>query len=99
LREQRLGKLLGADDHFPDLVDDSFEEVEVALLGGDHALPIPLIDVGGVVVIEEVVLADSAHIGADTFPDFAIELLQRNSLPLGRGLNNLRVDGMLVAVV
>ena len=37
----------------------------MALPNCDGALPIPLIDVGGMVVIEEIVLAYRAHIGAD----------------------------------
>ena len=65
LREQCLGKLLGADDHLPDLADDVLEEVEVALIGGHDPLPVPLIDVGGMVVVEEIVLAHGAHVGAD----------------------------------
>ena len=99
LREQLLGELLGADQHFPDLAHDGFQKFEVALLGGDDALPVPLVDVGGVVVVEEVVFADGAHVGADAFAGPAVELLEGDPLPLGGGLHDLGIDGMLVAVV
>jgi hypothetical protein len=94
-----LRKSFGADDHFPDLADNRLQEVEVALLGGDDALPVPLIDIGGMVVIEEIVFADGAHVGADAFADSAIELLEGDAFPLGRRLHDLRVDGMQVAIV
>ena len=32
-------------------------------------------------------------------PDLAVELLERDAFPLGRGLHDLRVDGMQVAIV
>ena len=99
MRKQGLRKLFRSDDHFPDFADNRLQELEVALLGGDDALPVPLIDVGGMVVIEEIVLAHGAHVGADTLTNFAIELLERDAFPLGRGLHHLRVDGMQVAII
>ena len=99
LREQGLRKLFRSDDHFPDPADNQFEKFEIALLSGDDALPVPLIDVGGMVVIQEIVLAHGAHVGADALANFAIELLERDAFPLGRGLHHLRVDGMQVAIV
>src|ERR1017187_6686968 len=67
LGEQFLDVLFGAGEDLPDAIDDQLEEVEVALVGSDGALPIPLIDVGAVVVVEEIILADGAHIGAEAF--------------------------------
>ena len=84
---------------FQILLHNSFEKLKVALLGGDDALPVPLVNVGAVIVIEEVVLADGAHVGADAFAELAVELLQGDPFPLGGGLDDLRIDGMLVAVV
>ena len=63
------------------------------------ALPIPLVDVGGVIVIQKIVFAHGAHVGADTFAGLAVELLQGDPFPLRRRLYDLRVDGMHVAVV
>ena len=57
LREEFLRVALGADHHLPDLGDDRLQEIKVALFGRDHALPVPLIDIGAVVVVEEVVFA------------------------------------------
>ena len=50
-------------------------------------------------MVEEVVLADGAHVGAEAFAGLHVELLQRHPLPLGRRLHHLRVDGVLVAIV
>ena len=97
--EHFLREFLGADEDFPDLTDDGLQKFQIALLGGDDPLPVPLIDVGGMVVIEEVIFADGAHVGADAFAGAAIELLEGDALPLGGGLHDLGVDGMLVAVV
>ena len=51
------------------------------------------------VVIQEIVLADGAHVGADALANSAIELLESDPLPLGCGLHHLRVDGMQVAII
>ena len=99
LREQVLRKLLRADDHFPDFADNRLQEVEPALLSSNDALPVPLIDIGRMVVIEEIIFTDGAHIGADAFADSAIELLEGDAFPLGRRLHDLRVHRMQVAIV
>src|ERR1039458_9676098 len=99
LGKQFLDVLFGAGEDLPDAIDDQFEEVEVALVGSDGALPIPLIDVGAVVVVEEIILADGAHIGAEAFALLHAEALEGDAFPLGGGLNHLGVDGVHVAVV
>ena len=43
-------------------------------------------------MIEEVVFADSAHVGAEAFAGAAVELLEGDALPLGGGLNNLGLN-------
>ena len=48
-------------------------------------------------MVEEVVLAHGAHVGADTLPDLALELPQGHPLPLGRRLHDLGVDALLEA--
>ena len=50
-------------------------------------------------MVEEIILADGAHVGADAFTGAALELLEGHPLPLGGGLHDLGVDGMFVAVV
>src|ERR1039458_9076228 len=99
LGEQFLDVLFGAGENLPDTIDDQLEEVEVALVGSDGSLPIPLIDVGAVVVVEEIVLADGAHIGAEAFALLHAEALEGDAFPLGGGLNHLGVEGVHVAVV
>lgn len=51
------------------------------------------------IVIDEVVFPDGAHVGADAFAGAAIELLEGDALPLGGSLNDLGVNGILVPVV
>jgi hypothetical protein len=60
-------------------------------------LPVPLVDVGGVVVVEEVVLADRLHVGVDALARLATELAERDALPLRRRLHDLRVEPLLQA--
>jgi len=87
----------GALYDFPEFTDDFSQEVEVTLLGGDGKLPVPLVDVGGVVVVEEVVLADCAHICQQTFADIHTELFQGHSFPFCGGLDELGADGFVEA--
>lgn len=75
-REHLLRKLLGADQNLPDLADDRLQKLQVALLGSDRALPVPLIDVGGVVVVKEIILSDGPHVGADSLTGATFELLK-----------------------
>ena len=67
--------------------------------GGDDLLPVPLVHVDAVVVVEEVVLADGPHVGAQALAEAHAELVQGDALPLGRRLHDLRVEGMAVVVV
>jgi len=66
--------VFGAFENFPDFFDDLPEEFEVALVFGYGKLPVPLVNVGTVVVVEEVVFADGSHIGEETFADIHSEL-------------------------
>jgi hypothetical protein len=79
-RIAQLGKeflriFLGADQDFPDFVNNKLEEFEIALLGRDYALPIPLVNLGRMIMVKEVIFAYCAHVGADTFAWFTVELL------------------------
>src|SRR6516164_11629417 len=46
--KQFLREFLSSDDHLPDFVDYALQEIEIALLGCDDALPVPLVDVRAV---------------------------------------------------
>ena len=50
-------------------------------------------------MIEEVVFAHGTHVSADAFAGLAIEFLERDAFPLGRGLHDLGVDRVFVPVV
>jgi hypothetical protein len=89
----------GTDQYFPDFCNNGFQKVQIALFGDDRPLPVPLVDIGGVIVIKEVIFANGAHVGADALTGLAVKFLQREPLPLGRGLNHLRIDGMHIAIV
>ena len=65
----------------------------------DHLFPIPLVDVDAVVVVQEVVFADGAHVGAQAFAGPHVEALEGDAFPLGGGLHDLGIDGVLVAIV
>src|SRR5512142_188342 len=82
----------GVPDHVPDLAHGVPEISEVALGRRDALLPVPLVDIRAVVVIEEIVLPDRAHVGADALAGLAFELGQRHALPLRGRLNDLRLD-------
>ncbi len=71
----------------------------VRSLGTDDLLPVPLVDVGGVVVVEEVVLADRLHVGADSLAGLHAELTESNALPLRCRLDDLPLDGIHVSIV
>ena len=98
-RERLAQELLGLLQNPPDRAHGLGQVVERPVLVGDRPLPVPLVDVCAVVVVEEVVLADRAHVGEQPFAGAHAELRERHPLPLGRGLDHLGVDRMEVAVV
>ena len=65
----------------------------------DGLLPIPLVHVDAVVVVQEVVFADGAHVGAEAFAGLHAEALEGHAFPLGGGLHDLGIDGVLIAIV
>jgi hypothetical protein len=93
----QLGELLehralGILEHPPDPPHRVLQVVEVAILVGDPLLPVPLVDVSAVVVVQEVVFSHGPHVGEDPLPHLTPELSERHPLPLGRRLDDLRVD-------
>ena len=84
-------------EHAPDLPHDIRQVAEGAVIFGDGLFPVPLVDVCAVIVIEEVILADSLHVGAETLAGGHTELAQRHPLPFGGSLDNLGGDGRLEA--
>jgi hypothetical protein len=90
---------ISSGEDLPDALDDVGQEGEGPVLGIHHPLPVPLVHVAAVVVVEEVVLPDGAHVGEDALAHLAVEHLERGSFPLRGGLHDLRVDRVLVVVV
>ena len=85
---QRVARLAdGADD----VAHGALEIVNVAVLGGDDLLPVPLVHVDGVEVIDLFVAADGVHIGKQTLADVELIALERETLPLGQRLHHLRI--------
>ena len=89
----------GSDKDFPDFFDRVDHVIEVAILGGDDLLPVPLIDVSRMVMIEEVVLANGTHVGEKTLADLESVLLKREPFPFSNGLHDLGVDRVLFIIV
>ena len=99
LRKELLGMKIGSPDDLPEFSDYLLQIVEGALVFGYDLLPIPLVHVTAVVVIKEIILADSTHVGQNTLPNLHPELLQGPTFPLGGGLHHLSVDGVLVVII
>ncbi len=50
-------------------------------------------------MVQEIVLADGSHVRANALAPLAMELFQRDSLPLRGRLHNLGIDGVFVVIV
>ena len=97
--EQFLHVLLSAHQDAPYAIHNPLEEFEVALVGGNGPFPVPLIYVGAVIVIQEVVFADRAHVGAQPLSWLHVKALQGDTLPFGGCLHYLGVYRMDAAVI
>ncbi|MBA7631529.1 hypothetical protein ES703_39061 [subsurface metagenome] len=75
LREKLLDVILGTFEDLPEFLHYFTQQLQVALLGCNGQLPVPLVNVGTVVVVEEVVLAYGPHIGKQPLADVHAKLL------------------------
>src|ERR1035437_1023359 len=91
--------LLSTFKHFPDLFNYSRQKLQVSLIFGDNLFPVPLIHIGAMIMIEEIVSAHSTHISIQSFANIKSELFQCHPFPFGFCLYNLGFDGMLVIIV
>lgn len=73
------------------------EELEVSLFSCYCKLPISLVNVGGVVVVEEVIFSHCAHIGEQAFAEVHSELFKSHSFPFSCGLDELCADRFIEA--
>ncbi len=60
-------------------------------MDADDLLPVPLVDVDGVEIVEFLVSTDGVHVGVKSFSDTEPVITERHALPLGEGLNDLRL--------
>ena len=97
LRVHLLHKTLSPLKHLPYLLNHLGKKVQIALLRRDHSLPIPLVDIGAVIVIQEVVLAHRPHIRIQAFAHLHAELFEGHAFPLGGRLHHLGADGLVQA--
>ena len=87
--------LAGLIDDLPYLLNDVCQGIEVSLISSNYAFPVPLVNIGAMIMIQEIVFSYGAHIRADTFAFLAQELFQGKALPFGCCLNNLCFDALI----
>ena len=106
-REGDAERVVRLDDGADNVTHRALEVGDVAVAGVDDLFPVPLIDVDGVEVVHLFVAADGVHIGEQALADIELVALERQTLPLGEALHDLRVvadvgdieaDGALHAV-
>ena len=69
--------------------------VEVSLISGYDTFPVPLINIGAVIVVQEIVLSYGTHVRADAFAFLTQELLEGKAFPFGGCLNNLGFNAFI----
>jgi len=80
---------LGLPDDAVDTAHHLCEELQVALVRAQHALPIPLVDVYRVQVVEHLIGPDSVHVRVEALARTKAVSGERQPLPLGQGLHDL----------
>ena len=90
-----------------DAAHDVLQERDTALVRGDDAFPVPLVDVDGVEVVHLLVAADGVHIGIEPLAGGEAVGTEGEALPFGErvddlggfmGLGDVEADGALDAV-
>ena len=84
-------KTLGFAQGQVDPVDDIPQEGLIALGRRHDPLPVPLVHENGVDVVGDLIAPDGVHIGIEAFADGKAVGLQRLSLPLGQGVDDLHL--------
>ena len=78
--------------------DRLFQIVCVSVFLADDLFPVPLVDVDGVEIVEFLVSADGVHVGVKSFSDPEAVIPERHALPLGEGLDDLRLCSSVLDV-
>ena len=88
VREELVNLLLDGLHRVVDLFDDLLEEAEVALLGTDRALPVPLVHVERMGVVQLLVGADGVHVGVQPVSGGDFVGAELHALPLGERVHH-----------
>ena len=90
-REGDAQRIVRLDDGADDVAHRALEIGDVAVTGVDDFFPVPLVDLDRVDVVDLLVTADRVHIGEEPLADIELIALERQTLPLGKALHDLRV--------
>ena len=88
LRKSLAHQIFGALHGGIDGADHLFEELDGAIFGTNHALPVPLIDVEGMDVAQLLVGADGVHVSVDAVAGLHVILGKGQALPLGQRVHH-----------
>jgi len=75
-------------DDLEDRAHGLFQIVLIAVLAGDDPFPVPLVDIAGMQVVENLIPADGVHVRIEALMDLEAVFLQRIALPLGQRLHD-----------
>ena len=90
-REGDTERVICLADRAHDVAHGALEVRDVPVLSRDDLFPVPLVDVDGVKVIYFFVAPDGVHIGKKTLTGVKLIALERQTLPLGQRMHDLRV--------
>ena len=90
-REGDAQRVVRLADRADDVAHGALEIVHGAVFSGDDLFPVPLVNVDRVEVVDLLVTPDGVHIGKQALADVELVALQRQPLPLGQRMHDLRL--------
>ena len=90
-REGDTERVVRLADRAHDVAHGALEIGNVPVLSRDDLFPVPLVDVDGVEVVDLLVTADGVHVGEKSLAGVKLIALERQALPLGQRMHDLRV--------
>ena len=90
-RERDAKRVVRLADRADDVAHGAFEILDRAVFPRDDLFPVPLVDVDGVKIVDLLVAPDGVHVGEQTLADIELVALQRQPLPLGQRMHDLRL--------
>ena len=91
-RESDAEGVIRLADRADNVAHGALEIGNVAVFARDDLFPVPLVDVDGVEVVDLLVTPDGVHIGKQALADVELVALQRQPLPLGQRMHDLRLS-------